>query len=246
MNKLSIIMVCKNSSRTIEDSIKSFIDQDFLNKELIIIDGGSTDGTNDIIFKYKEKNIIFEQIENLGLYASINHGIKKSSGNIIGLLHSDDIYYSKNVLSKIHNEFSSNYTDIIYTDIVFFNKKNKIVRKWVNSNITDISDTNISLPPHTGIYIKKKAFDLVGYYNENYKISSDIELIYKIFTEEKLKKKYLNIFSLKMRIGGLSTKSPLSIIRSNYETYKIFNNLNLKFPILMITKKIIKKIMQYF
>ena len=155
MNKLSIIMVCKNSSRTIEDSIKSFIDQDFLNKELIIIDGGSTDGTNDIIFKYKEKNIIFEQIENLGLYASINHGIKKSSGNIIGLLHSDDIYYSKNVLSKIHNEFSSNYTDIIYTDIVFFNKKNKIVRKWVNSNITDISDTNISLPPHTGIYIKK-------------------------------------------------------------------------------------------
>ena len=85
MNKLSIIMVCKNSSRTIEDSIKSFIDQDFLNKELIIIDGGSTDGTNDIIFKYKEKNIIFEQIENLGLYASINHGIKKSSGNIIGL-----------------------------------------------------------------------------------------------------------------------------------------------------------------
>ena len=246
MNKLSIIMVCKNSSRTIEDSIKSFIDQDFLNKELIIIDGGSTDGTNDIIFKYKEKNIIFEQIENLGLYASINHGIKKSSGNIIGLLHSDDIYYSKNVLSKIHNEFSSNYTDIIYTDIVFFNKKNKIVRKWVNSNITNISDTNISLPPHTGIYIKKKAFDLVGYYNENYKISSDIELMYKIFTEEKLKKKYLNIFSLKMRIGGLSTKSPLSIIRSNYETYKIFNNLNLKFPILMITKKIIKKIMQYF
>tara|TARA_B100000161_G_C33516775_1_gene399093 strand:- start:7 stop:747 length:741 start_codon:yes stop_codon:yes gene_type:complete len=246
MNKLSIIMVCKNSSRTIEDSIKSFIDQDFLNKELIIIDGGSTDGTNDIIFKYKEKNIIFEQIENLGLYASINHGIKKSSGNIIGLLHSDDIYYSKNVLSKIHNEFSSNYTDIIYTDIVFFNKKNKIVRKWVNSNITDISDTNISLPPHTGIYIKKKVFDLVGYYNENYKISSDIELMYKIFTEEKLKKKYLNIFSLKMRIGGLSTKSPLSIIRSNYETYKIFNNLNLKFPILMITKKIIKKIMQYF
>ena len=238
-------MVCKNSSRTIEDSIKSFIDQDFLNKELIIIDGGSTDGTNDIIFKYKEKNIIFEQIENLGLYASINHGIKKSSGNIIGLLHSDDIYYSKNVLSKIHNEFSSNYTDIIYTDIVFFNKKNKIVRKWVNSNITNISDTNISLPPHTGIYIKKKAFDLVGYYNENYKISSDIELMYKIFTEEKLKKKYLNIFSLKMRIGGLSTKSPLSIIRSNYETYKIFNNLNLKFPILMITKKLLK-IMQYF
>lgn len=102
------------------------------------------------------------------------------------------------------------------------------------------------LPPHTGLYLKRNVFNLIGYYNEYYKISSDIELMYKLFLNKNLKKKYLKLFSLNMLIGGLSTKSPLSVIKSNYEVYKILKGLNIDYPIIMIFKKIKNKIKQLF
>ena len=104
-NKISIVMVCKNSEETIDYSIKSFLKQDFENKELIVIDSGSTDNTINIIKKYKEINY-FEIVPDLGLYASINYAIKKCSGNIVGLLHSDDSFFNENILYKLDNEFN--------------------------------------------------------------------------------------------------------------------------------------------
>ena len=239
-------MVSKNSSKTIEESIQSFLAQSYKNKELIIVDGGSSDGTVDIIKKLKKKEIFFYKKRNFGLYASINFGIKKSSGEVLGILHSDDIYYSNQTLYKISKNFNSKKIDAIYTDIVLVNKNKKIIRKWINDKIDNFSKKNWLLPPHTGLYLKKNVFNNIGFYNEKYKISSDIEFMYKLFSNKNLRIKYLKLFSLKMLIGGLSTKSPISIIKSNYEVYKILKSLNVDYPIIMIMKKIIIKIKQFF
>ena len=244
MYKFSIVMVCKNSQQTIERSIISFLNQTYQNKELIVIDGGSEDDTLKIIQKFS-KEIYFENIKGLGLYASINRGIKKSGGDIIGLLHSDDQFYDENVLEKIAEKFNEDL-DAIYTNIVFFKKENKFTRAWNVEKINSLSVKKGIYPPHTGLFVKKKIFETIGFYNESFKISSDIEFMHKLFENEVLKKSAFQINSIKMKIGGLSTKSPLNIIKANFEVYKFYKNNNVKFPLLMILKKMLSKIFQYW
>ena len=197
MKKISIIMVCKNSSLTIDKSITSFLNQKYLNKELIIVDGGSKDQTIKIIKKFKKKNIKFFKKKNLGLYPSINYGIKRSSGEIVGTLHSDDMYTSSEVLTKVCKNFNLKKYDALYTNIFLIDKRGSIIRKWVNSKIKNFSKIESNLPPHTGLYVKKKVFDLIGYYNEKYKISSDIEFMFKLFLNKNLKKKKIKTIFFK-------------------------------------------------
>ena len=129
-------MVCLNSEKTIQKSIKSFYNQKYINKELIIIDGGSSDNTIKIIKGAKGVSY-FEKKNNLGLYTSLNYGIRKSKGEIIGILHSDDEFFNKNILEKVNDGFEKNLAsiDYIYSDIVFVDKSNKIKRKWIVGNL---------------------------------------------------------------------------------------------------------------
>ena len=237
-------MVCLNSEKTIQKSIMSFNSQKYLNKELIVIDGGSTDKTISII-----KNSVgvsyFEEIKNLGLYASLNYGIKKSEGEIIGILHSDDEFFDENILDKINHCFikDNNKTDYVYSNIVFVDIEDNIKRKW---NVGKVSQSDISLgklPPHTGIFVKKSTFSKTGYYNENYKISSDFEYIYKLFNEISFKGNYLNHFTLKMKLGGLSTRSFKNIIYGNLESYIALKNLKIGYirSFLIVIFKIFRK-----
>ena len=206
-NKISIIMVCKNSERTINESLNSFRLQNYKNKELIIVDGGSTDHTIEIIKKLNFHNY-FQSIENLGLYASINYAIRKCHGDIVGILHSDDVYYDNFVLDKINYKFEEqNSIDYLYSDIVFTDQSNDIKRKWVVDNLNPKDIFIGKFPPHTGIFVKKSTFNHTGMYNENYKISSDIEYMFKLITTENLNGDYLPEFTIKMKLGGLSTRS---------------------------------------
>ena len=237
-------MVCKNSEETIELSLNSFFNQNLKHKELIVIDGGSTDNTVNLIKKYKNINY-FEVIPGLGLYASINYAIKMSTGNIIGILHSDDIFFSKNILTNISDEFSEDI-DAIYSNIKFTDKFGEEKRSWISENLNREGFQNLIFPPHTGIYIKKKIFKIIGPYDETYKISSDQEFMYKLFYLNNFNIKFYDLFTVKMKLGGLSTKSLKNIILANYETLKILNkyNKNVFKNLLIIMKKISYKLRQ--
>ena len=129
--KISIITCVLNNQRFIEDSIKSFENQDYQNKEHVIIDGGSSDNTVEIIEKFRNKNLIFFSSRDNGIYDALNKGINFSSGNIIGILHSDDFYENKNVISNVIEVFKNTDADLVYGDLVYVskNKKNK-KRYW--------------------------------------------------------------------------------------------------------------------
>ena len=173
--KISIITVCLNSEKTILSTLNSVINQRYKKIEHIIVDGGSTDKTISLIKKNKLKKTIFIKKKSK-IYEALNIGITKATGKWILILHSNDVlndpYVIKNIISKLKNE-----SQIYYGDVVYYSGQNhkKIVRnysypKYANSKI------NLGLiPPHTGCFISKKNYKIVGKYDESYKIAGDFD-----------------------------------------------------------------------
>lgn len=236
--KISIIMCSLNSMPYIMTSVESFKNQKYKNKELIIINTKSNDQTDEYLRSIKDNNIKVYNF-NGNIYASMNFGIKKSSGKIIGILHSDDIFFNQNILSNTATSFRKENADIVYGNIVYSKKNNLTIYKRAWSNISLLKKYN--LPPHTGVFIKKKILDKIRY-NTNFSISSDTDLLLRIF-KKKYKTFYTNNYICIMRMGGLSTNI-FFIIKKMIEDIKIFYKNDLSF--LDYFKKIVSKSNQFF
>ena len=176
--KISIITCVLNSSNVIKKSINSFQKQVYKNKEHIIIDGGSTDGTLKVIDKLKNKNLILSSSSDKGIFDALNKGINLSSGNIIGILHSDDFYKNNKVLKIVADAFKNNDADLVYGDLVYVTKYQPFrkLRYWKAGEYFEKNLRNGWMPPHPAVFIKKDVFNKIGKYKTNYKISSDYDL----------------------------------------------------------------------
>ena len=199
--KFSIITCCKNSMPHLTQNIKSVEKQSFKNYEHIFILSNSNDQTENFLKRKKKKIIKFNS---KNIYKCINLGIKKSKGEIIYLLHSDDQIISKNLFYIINSTFNKNKIDFIYGNcniIKRFDTK-KTIRKWKSKQIGNEKFFEINLPAHTTFFIKKKIFKKLKY-DTAFNISSDYDFLIKLFT--KYKGKYLSKFFIKMRTGGKSS-----------------------------------------
>lgn len=216
----SIITVSFNSEATIEETILSVINQKYNKFEYIIIDGGSTDQTMNIIKKY-EKNINKIISENdKGIYDAINKGIINSTNSIIGLIHSDDKFFSMDILSHYAKVFNEDI-DIVFSNLNIVNKNNKIIRNWKSNSFKLNSFRDGWSPPHPTFFVKKKYYLEYGFYNLKYKIASDIDMMFRFLEIYKLKSFYLDITSVIMRSGGLSNKNIQNKVKLNLEIIKI-------------------------
>ena len=176
-------MLVKNSMPYIMASLQSFLEQDYKNKELIIVYSKSDDGSFEYLNNKKTKNIKIYFL-NKNLYSCLNYGIKKSKGEVIGILHSDDILYDKNVLSDVAKSFIKKKVDIDYGNIMY-SKRNEIfslIRVWDNIKLNNKYD----LPPHTSTFVRRKLYNN-NFYNPNYKISSDTNFLLNIFKNKRKK-----------------------------------------------------------
>jgi len=221
--KISIITVCFNSVETIEDTIQSVLSQTYKNFEYIIIDGGSNDGTIDIILNYKDYISKFISEKDNGIYDAINKGILLSTGDIIGILNSDDCFTNKNIFSYINETFNISEIDMCWGDVNFYNKKGNIVRKYSSSQFNKNKLRFGLMPAHPTFYCRKQIFEISGYYRTDLKIASDFELILR-FVNKGYKYSYLPLTMVDMKIGGISTKgfnSTLTIIKEIYFSCKI-------------------------
>lgn len=207
--KVSIITSCFNRVGTIRGAIESVLAQDYSDIEYIIVDGLSTDGTMDIINQYQGDIDKFISEKDHGMYEAINKGIRLATGDIIGLVHSDDFLYDGHVISDIVKSFEETNADFLYGDGVYVNtdNTNKLVRNWIGGNYKRWKVGLGWLPLHPTCYIRRDVMMREGLYDESYKIAADSDLLFRYLYMSKLNVTYLKRKIIRMRMGGLSTDS---------------------------------------
>jgi len=225
MPKFSIITCTKNSGLSVDETIKSLNRQNFRDFEHIFVDGGSIDNTQEICSKSINSKFFIEP--QLSLYQALNFGIKKSTGEIIFFLHSDDQIVDDKLLNNILDIFNQNNVQFIYSNIIM--KKNfKLIRTWKSKKFLKKDIKNFQFPAHTSLFYKKDVFMKIGNFNTNYKISSDFEHLIRLFNSN-LENYFYDKITISMNYGGISTKSIKNILFQNYENYLILrkNNVNI-------------------
>lgn len=208
---LSIITATFNSDKTLDETIKSVLNQDYTNFEYIIIDGKSEDNTISIIKKYetqfKEKNITYTWVSepDTGIYSAWNKGLKLATGGWIAFLGSDDIYLENALEAYAFNIVQNNNVDFIHSKVKLVNK-GKV--KHVFSDLWKWNEFKREMKiAHVGSFHNKNYFDTYGVYNEDYKITGDYELLLR--AKSNLKTIFINQFTAEMKDGGISNKNVL-------------------------------------
>lgn len=246
---LSIITVVYNNVKTIENAINSVINQTFYkNIQYIIIDGGSEDGTFELISKYKNNIDIIISEKDSGIYDAMNKGLKLATGDVIGILNSDDLYADNNVLSEIMTYFSKDPNlDILYGDLVYVKHDNikKIVRIWKSKSYYPKFFENGDVPPHPSLFLSARVYHDAGYFNLKYQLAADYEFMLRIFKKYNFKIQYLPLILVYMRLGGATNNSLKNICRGNLEILKSWKENGFKIPMFLIPKRIFKRIIQF-
>jgi glycosyltransferase len=246
--KISIITVSFNSAITIRDTIESIISQDYNNIEYIIIDAGSNDGTLDIIKEYEDHISYFTSEYDNGIYDGMNKGIAAATGDIVGILNSDDFYPNSFVISNVASTFEKQDCDAVYGDLVYvkFFDIDKIVRYWQSGLYTIEKIKNGWMLPHPTFFVKKYLYDKYGYYNTDLKTAADYKMIIKLLYKYNIKVFYIPMILVNMRMGGASNSSILNRIRANKEDGLAWTKNQLNKPIFVRIKKPLQKVKQFF
>lgn len=205
--KISIITTCFNREGTIRDCIESVLSQDYADIEYIVVDGASTDGSLSIINEYKDRLSTIISEPDGGMYEALNKGIRVATGEVIGLLHSDDFLYSSRTISYIVRAFESSQADFVYGDGLFVDAvdTDKVVRNWISGTYKKTKVRRGWLPLHPTCYIRRECMEKWGVYDESFRIAADSELLVRYLYEADLKVHYLPEYIVRMRMGGLST-----------------------------------------
>lgn len=229
----------------IESCIKSVLSQTYENIEYIVIDGNSTDGTKEIIEKYIDRIDFYLSEDDNGIYNALNKGVKCASGDVVGILHSDDEFYDVDTVQSITNCFVKNNVDLIYANGLYVNKKHpeKITRIYDSKPFKKRFLNYGWIPLHTTIYVKKGVFDKYGNYDEGYSIASDYDISLRWFKNELISKHFLDRFVVRMKLGGKSTTSSLQKKKSAEDLEIIRKHQLLGYFTLLC--KIVRKIPQY-
>jgi len=264
--KISIITISYNRAATIARAIESVLSQDYADVEYIVVDGASTDGTQQVIEQYKEKISRYISEPDGGMYEALNKAIGMATGDVVGILHSDDVFYATDILSQYAATFKQTDADVVYANGLYITDNGQ--QTTDNGSLMPELETRNSkletykvkriyrsspfkpwylyfgwIPLHTTIFVRREVFESFGLYDESYSIASDYEISLRWFTRPELKKVYMNRMVVKMGMGGKSTSMALQKKKSTEDArvlkqYKLWGKLTLAF-------KILRKIPQY-
>jgi glycosyltransferase involved in cell wall biosynthesis len=244
--KISLITVAYNAQNTIERSIMSVLGQNFSNVQYIIIDGGSTDETINIINKYRDKiDVVVSEPDN-GVYDAMNKGIAAAKGDVIGTINADDFLADNTILSDVAKSFADHQTDVLYGDLDFIDLNDKIVRKWRSGRYRAGMFNRGWMPPHPTFYCRKKLFDTHGVYSLEYGSAADYELMLRFIHAHGANIFYLDKIMVKMYIGGISNKSVGNRVKALSFDLKAMRKNDILFPYMTIIFKPLRKILQFF
>jgi len=244
--KISIITVTYNSAATLRDTIESVLRQQYPDVEHILIDGASKDDTVKIIRSYPQI-INWVSDKDRGLYDAINKGIQRATGDIIGILNSDDFFPNEKVLSVISDQFKDPEVDAVIGDIAFVKPENlsRIVRHYSSANFHPKKFAAGYMPAHPSFYVRKKFYDAYGGYKLDYKIAADYELLIRFMHTKGIRFRYIPEILVYMRTGGVSNQSVMSRYVLNKEIVRACAENGIKTNMARLSMKYFNKIFEY-
>lgn len=246
--KISVITVVYNNAATLRDTIESVLAQDYPDLEYIIIDGASTDGTLELVKSYGNRIHKVVSEPDQGLYDAINKGIKIASGEVVGLLHSDDLFYHTGAVSKIAEAFTAHPVESVYADLHYVaqNDPFRIIRDWRSGEYKRGRFKTGWMPPHPTFYVKKEVYERFGLYDTDFKSAADYELMLRFLYKHGISTHYIHDTLVKMRVGGESNRSLKNRIRANKEDFMAWKKNNLHPHFYTRFLKPLRKLPQFF
>ena len=244
--KISIITATFNSAKTIKDTLESVQAQQYSQVEHIIVDGLSSDGTLPIVNQYSDIAVVISEKDS-GIYDAMNKGIRLASGEVIGILNSDDVYADGNVLNEVAEIFSDDRVDACYADLQYVDELDttKLVRHWKSGKFNRSSFFYGWMPPHPTLFLRRRVYEKVGLFNLALRTAADYELMLRIFVRHNFNVRYLPRVIVKMRSGGASNASLKRRIEANKEDRLAWKINNLKPYFFTLYLKPIRKIFQF-
>lgn len=243
--KITIITVCYNSATTIEKTILSVVSQTYKNIEYIIIDGNSNDNTIDIIKNHQDKIFKWISAPDKGLYDAMNKGIALATGDLIGILNSDDTFNSDTIVEEIAAFHLNNDIDASIGNIIQHRESGKVVRLYSSKSWSPRKLKMGFMPPHPSIFFKRELFNEFGKYDLGFKIGADYELITRFFLKNNITWKYSGITTTAMLVGGLSSSGSSSYQLITKEIQKGLSMNGIKFSPLNIKIRFFWKIIGF-
>jgi glycosyltransferase involved in cell wall biosynthesis len=245
--KVSIITVCFNIADTIEDTIKSVLGQVYQDIEYIVVDGGSADGTLDIVNRYKNKIARVISEPDNGIYNAMNKGLSLSAGDIVATLNGDDVYAEKTTVSRMVEFIQQNNLDAAYGDLVYFDRRDPghVKRYWRPGPYKKGAFCRGWVIPHPTFFCRKEIYEKFGYFNDMLQIAADFELMLRLIEKHRIKIGYLPKVIVKMRTGGRANVLR-GIIQGNKEILKSFRMNSIRLSPSFFVCKPMTKISQLF
>jgi glycosyltransferase involved in cell wall biosynthesis len=246
MMKVSIITVSYNCETTIEDTILSVAAQDYSRMEHIVIDGGSTDKTMEVVEKHGTLiNQYISEPDN-GIYDAMNKGIKLATGDVVGILNADDIYFDNSCISEVVNGFEEKGVSAICGNLVYVSPDNlnKVVRFYSSEGFLPNMFAFGMMPAHPTFFVLRNCYESFGLYKEDYKIAADFELLLRLLKIHRISYHCIPRTLVKMRRGGVSTRNIKSNWVLNKEILKACRENNIDTNMLKILSKYFTKLFQ--
>lgn len=245
-SKISVITAVFNNRDTVAVAIDSVLSQDCENVELIVIDGGSTDGTLDVLKTFADQIGVLVSEPDQGIYDALNKGIQHATGDVVGFLHSDDLFNDNQALIKIATAFEEPRIDATYGDLVYVRKNDlsKVVRYWRAGAFSPIQLRRGWMPPHPTFYVRRSVYTRLGGFDLSYRIAADYDCMLR-FLKHGVHLRYVPEVLVRMRMGGTSNRSPMNLIRKSAEDLRALRSNSVGgFGTLLL--KNVRKLPQFF
>lgn len=246
--KVTVITVCYNAVAHIEETLRSVLVQDHPDIEHIVIDGGSTDGTQAKIARYSECLAHVVSGPDRGVYDAMNKGLRLATGDIIAFVNAGDLIATRDTVSYMVKAFTRNAVDAIYGDALMVDPDDirKVKRFWKGGAYDRGNFRKGWMPPHLGTYIRKSAYDRFGLFDERLKVSADYELMFRFLYKHRLPALHVPKVVVRFRLGGVSNRSLAHIWRANVEVYKAWRMNGERVSPLIVLRKPLGKMAQWF
>jgi len=246
--KISIITSVFNAVDTVEETILSVANQNHSDVEHIVVDGASTDGTLDVVEKYRTRLAWFVSEPDRGVYDGMNKGLRLATGDVIGFLNADDVYAHEGVLHRVAEVMSNPQIDACYADLVYVDKDDsqRIVRYWKSQPYEEGLFLKGWMPAHPTFFVRRSVYERFGGFDLSYPRQSDFELTMRFLHVHKIRAVYIPEIFVRMRTGGLSNSSWRGVLKGNLEAYRAFKKYVTGATPFFIFRKILTRLPQFF